>query len=96
MFSIGDSVCHRNTGYVGKVIGYGYELFDSVYTTTLKVLLTSNSHSHYTGVMEDLLINWVQAVSQDNSVSTHLTTPVANYELTISPVKNINSDSAVA
>lgn len=59
MFNIGDYVLHLKTKSIGKVVGYGYELFNNVYTTTLKVLITSDNHPHHLEVVEDTLANWV-------------------------------------
>ncbi|WP_228054718.1 hypothetical protein [Gloeocapsopsis crepidinum] len=86
MFSIGDYVFHQNTGHIGKVIGYGYEIFDNVYTTTLKVLLTSDSNSEHKGVVEDVISNWVQYLSQSDST----------FENKSSQANNITNNSAVA
>lgn len=40
MFAIGDEIIHLKTNHVGKVVGYGHEIVDGVYTSTLKVLIT--------------------------------------------------------
>lgn len=74
MFSIGDYVFNQNTGHIGKVIGYGYEIFDNAYTTTLKVLLTSDRNFEYQGVVEDLISSWVQCPSQSKSTAANFTT----------------------
>lgn len=39
MFGIGNTVVHSKTKHCGKVIGYGHEIVDGVYTSTLKVLI---------------------------------------------------------
>ncbi|MES1023616.1 hypothetical protein ABN584_12035 [Gloeocapsa sp. BRSZ] len=100
MFSIGDYVFNQNTGHIGKVIGYGYEIFDNVYTTTLKVLLTCDRTSDNKGVVEDLISNWVQYLSQPDSTATNFTT-VATYAQTdtesiSSQANRITNDSAAA
>ncbi|PPS39643.1 hypothetical protein [Chroococcidiopsis sp. TS-821] len=67
MFSIGDYVLNQNTGHIGKVVGYGHEIFDNVYTTTLKVLLTCDRNSEHKGIVEDLISNWKQYQSESAS-----------------------------
>lgn len=37
MFKVGDLVQHKTTGKIGKIVGYGYRLADSIYFMTLKV-----------------------------------------------------------
>jgi hypothetical protein len=37
MFNTGDRVQHDQNGQVSKVIGYGFEIVDGYYLTTLKV-----------------------------------------------------------
>ena len=39
MLCIGECVLHQKTGQMGIVIGYGHEILNDVYTTTLKVLV---------------------------------------------------------
>lgn len=61
MFGIGDCVLHQKTGHIGRVIGYGHEILNDVYTTTLKVLV---DYAETTGkrlvVEEDLYSTWVK------------------------------------
>ncbi|WNN89319.1 hypothetical protein [Gloeocapsopsis dulcis] len=100
MFTIGDYVFNQNTGHIGKVIGYGYEIFNNVYTTTLKVLLTSDSNSDHKGVVEDLISNWDQYLTQSESTSINFTTVMTrvqtNAENIDSQVNGITNDSAAA
>ena len=37
MFTVGDTVQHKQTGKVGRVVGYGCRLTPSAYCLTLKV-----------------------------------------------------------
>ena len=61
MFSIGEQVFNHKTGHIGKVIGYGYEILDNVYTPTLKVLVTGTKKSaRRVGVEEDLYSYWTK------------------------------------
>ncbi|MDZ4877048.1 MAG: hypothetical protein CLLPBCKN_006483 [Chroococcidiopsis cubana SAG 39.79] len=64
MFSIGDYVLHQKTGHIGKVIGYGHEILNDVYTTTLKVLVDYAETTGKRGVVEeDLYSAWVKWLS---------------------------------
>ena len=64
MFSIGEYVLHKKTGRIGKVIGYGHEILNDVYTTTVQVLVDC---AEATGkrriVEEDLYSAWVKWLS---------------------------------
>ncbi|AFY88698.1 hypothetical protein Chro_3233 [Chroococcidiopsis thermalis PCC 7203] len=61
MFGIGEYVLHQKTGHIGKVIGYGHEILNGVYTTTLKVLVDYAETSGKRGVVEeDLYSAWVK------------------------------------
>ncbi|MBD6619403.1 hypothetical protein FNW02_27140 [Komarekiella sp. 'clone 1'] len=40
MFTVDEYVINQKTGQVGKVVGYGHEIINNVYTVTLKVLVT--------------------------------------------------------
>lgn len=62
-FSIGDYVLNQETGYLGKVVGYGHQIIDNVYTTTLKVLVDSAENSVKKGFLaEDIYSAWIQWV----------------------------------
>jgi hypothetical protein len=62
MLNIGDYALHQKTGQIGQVFGYGHQLMDGIYQTTLKVRVRKNkgnrSHSRF---MEDIHSRWVRA-----------------------------------
>jgi hypothetical protein len=62
MLNIGDYVRHQITGQIGQVIGYGHQILNGVYLTTLKVRATNtqkiDSHSRF---VEDVHFSWVLA-----------------------------------
>ncbi|MBW4446320.1 MAG: hypothetical protein KME22_16435 [Hassallia sp. WJT32-NPBG1] len=59
MFNIGDYVLNQKSGCLGKVIGYGHQLIDNVYTTTLQVLVAENENSQKRElVIEDIISAW--------------------------------------
>jgi hypothetical protein len=59
MFSIGDYVFNKKTGQLGQVVGYGHQILDSVYTTTLKVLVSQPEDAgKRKEVAEDLYSAW--------------------------------------
>lgn len=61
MFGVGDSVVNQNTGHIGKVIGYGHQILNGVYTTTLKVLVNDAETTKTRGLVEeDLYSVWVK------------------------------------
>ncbi|MBW4689753.1 MAG: hypothetical protein KME40_32845 [Komarekiella atlantica HA4396-MV6] len=45
MFTIDEYVINQKTGQVGKVVGYGHEIINNVYTVTLKVLVKETADS---------------------------------------------------
>jgi hypothetical protein len=64
MFHIGDYVQNQQNGYLGKVIGYGHQLIDNVYTTTLQVLVAENANSQKRElVIEDIISAWTPSVA---------------------------------
>nr|WP_039737385.1 hypothetical protein [Hassalia byssoidea] len=64
MFNIGDYVLNKKNGYLGKVIGYGHQLIDNVYTTTLQVLVAENKNSQKREVViEDIISAWTLNVA---------------------------------
>lgn len=64
MFSIGEYVFHQKTGHIGKVIGYGHEILNDVYTTTLKVLVDCAEATERERVVEeDSYSAWVKWLS---------------------------------
>ncbi len=59
MFSLGDYVCNQKTGEIGEVIGFGHQILDSGYTTTLKVLVANPEDSgRKRAIAEDLYSAW--------------------------------------
>ena len=59
MFSVGDYVFNQKTGEIGEVIGFGHQILDIGYTTTLKVLVAqSEDSSKKRFVTEDLYSAW--------------------------------------
>ncbi|MBD2213563.1 hypothetical protein H6G64_19420 [Calothrix sp. FACHB-156] len=59
MFNIGDYVLNQKTGHLGKVIGYGHQIMNNVYTTTLKVLVDEAKNSQRKElVVEDIISEW--------------------------------------
>ncbi|HEY9845235.1 MAG TPA: hypothetical protein V6D03_03470 [Candidatus Caenarcaniphilales bacterium] len=61
MFSTGDQVLNQKTGAIGAVIGYGYKILNSGYTTTLKVLIAEAENFRKQRVIEDLYSEWVKS-----------------------------------
>jgi len=53
MFNVGEYVLNQKTGNIGKVIGYGYQLLNEGYTTTLKVLIDYARISGKSGIVEE-------------------------------------------
>ena len=63
MFNIGDYVLNQQNGYLGKVIGYGHQLIDNVYRTSLIVLEDENANSQKRElVIEDIISAWISSV----------------------------------
>lgn len=61
MFNVGDYVLNQKTGNIGKVIGYGHQLLNEGYTTTLKVLVDYALTSSKRGIIEeDVYASWVR------------------------------------
>ncbi|MDZ8189138.1 MAG: hypothetical protein RMX96_30385 [Nostoc sp. ChiSLP02] len=60
-FNIDEYVLNSRTGQVGRVIGYGHEIINNVYTTTLKVLIAETANSaKKLEVLEDGISAWSQ------------------------------------
>lgn len=57
MFKVGERVLQKKTGNVGQVIGYGYQLTDNVYQTTVQVLSLSPTGKRV--IVEDTLLEWI-------------------------------------
>lgn len=61
MFNIDEYVLNQKTGHIGKVIGYGHQILNDGYTTTLKVLVDYALASDRQEVVEeDLHSAWVR------------------------------------
>ncbi|MBE9053560.1 hypothetical protein IQ243_24775 [Nostocales cyanobacterium LEGE 11386] len=62
MLNIGDYALHQKTGQVGQVLGYGHQVMNGTYITTLKVRLKNQSGTRrYRRFMEDIYTTWVLA-----------------------------------
>jgi len=60
MFNIGDYVFNQKTGNLGKVIGYGHQMVNNAYMSTVKVLVDYATDSRKRGfVEEDLFTVWI-------------------------------------
>jgi hypothetical protein len=60
MLEIGDYARHQVTGLIGQVVGYGHEVVQGVYVTTLKVREISNGSSDRSRFIEDVYSEWVR------------------------------------
>jgi len=70
MFDVGEYVVHQNTGHVGRVIGYGHQILNGVYTTTLKVLVhDAEIASKRRAIEEDLYSAWIEHHVSNTSLS---------------------------
>ncbi|MFN6535554.1 MAG: hypothetical protein RM021_004185 [Nostoc sp. EkiNYC01] len=59
MLNIGDYALHQRTGQVGQVLGYGHQLMDGVYITTLKVKMTKRQGTRRQSTfVEDAYSTW--------------------------------------
>ena len=69
MFDVGKYVVNQKTGHFGKVIGYGHQILNGVYTTTLKVLVSDPEISEKQRVIEeDLFSEWIEYRVSNNSL----------------------------
>ncbi len=57
IFSVGDSARNAKTGHFGKVVGYGHQMLNDVYQTTLKVLVV-DAKGYVSRIEEDLISAW--------------------------------------
>ena len=57
MFRVGDLVRHKNTGEIGKIVGYGCRFSDCTYFMTLKVK-PSKGHYFWQPPIEDTMNEW--------------------------------------
>ncbi|BAY09185.1 hypothetical protein [Calothrix sp. NIES-2098] len=61
MLQIGDNALHQTTGQIGQVCGYGHQLINGAYLTTLKVMLKkSQEDGSYSRFIEDLYSSWIK------------------------------------
>ncbi|OUL31524.1 hypothetical protein BV372_20310 [Nostoc sp. T09] len=59
MFTMDEFVRNQETGQLGKVIGYGHQIINNVYTVTLKVLVAETANSRKrVFVVEDTISAW--------------------------------------
>ncbi|MBW4607072.1 MAG: hypothetical protein KME22_07570 [Hassallia sp. WJT32-NPBG1] len=58
MFTIDEPVINQTTGQLGKVIGYGHQIINNVYTVTLKVLVAQPANANKVLVVEDAISAW--------------------------------------
>lgn len=72
MFSIGEYVVSQKTGNLGKVIGYGHQMVDLAYMSTVKVLVDCAKDSCKRGfVEEDLASRWVLWEEAQKNFNSH-------------------------
>jgi len=57
VFKIGDRVQHKKTGESGTVVGYGHQMVDNYYLSTIKVRLFRQAGIH--PILEDLFTEWL-------------------------------------
>jgi hypothetical protein len=70
MFNLDDFALHQTFGCVGKVIGYGHQMLDSVYLPTIKVRLVKGEVD-LGGFLEDVASAWVRV---EDTLDLHLPT----------------------
>ncbi|MCG6134463.1 MAG: hypothetical protein MET45_07335 [Nostoc sp. LLA-1] len=59
MLNIGDYALHQKTGLVGQVLGYGHQVMNGTYVTTLKVRLRKQRGTRrYRRFIEDVYTTW--------------------------------------
>ncbi|MBE8999365.1 MULTISPECIES: hypothetical protein [unclassified Nostoc] len=62
MLHIGDYALHQRTGQIGQVFGYGHEVMDGVYITTLKVRVSKHKGTRrQSRFLEDAYSRWILA-----------------------------------
>lgn len=76
MFNIGDYVRHQLTGQIGQVLGYGHEMVENVYHSTLKVRLTERKLDPDSFV-EDASCMWTSVTSTAEVIQLRSHTPAA-------------------
>jgi hypothetical protein len=70
MFSIGDFALNQKTGKFGKVIGYGHQMLNDVYETTLKVLVI-DAMGYVERIEEDTYSAW-KKLDEANLLQTQI------------------------
>ncbi len=53
---IGDRVLNQKTQYFGKVVGYGHEIVNGAYMSTVIVRVAGNTSMSVKTVVEDLVV----------------------------------------
>ncbi|OUL25968.1 hypothetical protein BV372_27455 [Nostoc sp. T09] len=62
MLNIGDYALHQETGQFGQVFGYGHQIINGNYFTTLKVKLRNyQTDGGYNRFVEDVYSTWLKA-----------------------------------
>ncbi|MBE8987176.1 hypothetical protein [Nostoc sp. LEGE 12450] len=60
MLNIGDYALHQRTGQIGQVFGYGHQVIDGVYITTLKVRVSKHKGTRrQSRFVEDAYSGWM-------------------------------------
>ncbi len=72
MFNLGDRVQHKQNGQVGKVVGYGHQIVEGYYLTTVEVQIFTRVGIK--PIIEDLFSEWVPWQELINSQSSNLLT----------------------
>ncbi|HYW21042.1 MAG TPA: hypothetical protein VE956_17425 [Nodularia sp. (in: cyanobacteria)] len=62
MLKVGDYALHQKTGLIGEVLGYGHQVMNGTYITTLKVRLRNQNRTRRDRrFMEDVYTTWISA-----------------------------------
>jgi hypothetical protein len=62
MFNIGDVVQHHETGQNGQVIGYGHQIVNGVYLSTLRVQILQPEIDRWQ-IKEDIYLAWTSVTA---------------------------------
>jgi hypothetical protein len=62
MFNIGDVVQHHETGQNGQVIGYGHQIVNGVYLSTLRVHILQTESDRWQ-IKEDIYLAWTSVTT---------------------------------
>jgi hypothetical protein len=60
VFNLEDYARHQTSGCMGKVVGYGHKILDSVYLPTLKVQVVKDKELEQGAFLEDVSSAWVR------------------------------------